>query len=57
MKSAEPNRVQRFGHGTDLIDLDQDRVGDAAIDANLDPLGIGHEEVISNELHLAAEGV
>jgi hypothetical protein len=30
--------LQRLGEGADLVDLDQDRVGDAALDAFLEPV-------------------
>ena len=39
----------------DLVDLDQDRVGDALLDALLQALGVGDEEIVADELYLLAE--
>ncbi len=47
--------VERLGERADLVDLDEDRVGDALLDAPAEPLGIGHEEVVADQLDLAAE--
>ncbi len=49
------DRVERLGERADLVDLDQDRVGDAAVDAALEARGLGHEQVVADELDLAAE--
>mmetsp|Transcript_81542 Transcript_81542/g.226847 ORF Transcript_81542/g.226847 Transcript_81542/m.226847 type:complete len:508 (+) Transcript_81542:825-2348(+) len=44
-----------LGQCADLVDLDQDRVGDALVDAFLQDLGVGDEEVVTHQLHLAAQ--
>jgi len=48
------DRLQGFGQGADLIHLDQDRIRCAGIDALLKALAVGHEQVITHELHTAA---
>ena len=42
--------VDRFGDGADLVELDQNRVGDAFGDAALQALGIGDEEIVADQL-------
>src|SRR5688572_6652859 len=49
------DRVEGFGERPDLVDLDQDRVGDAAGDAALEAGGLGDEEVVADELAARAE--
>src|SRR5260370_27226584 len=49
--------MKRFGQGADLVDLDQDRVGDPALYALFETSDIGDEEVVANELNLAPEPV
>ena len=49
------HRVERLGDGADLIQLDQDRVGDALVDALLQDRGVGDEQVVADELHLVAD--
>src|SRR5690606_21207733 len=44
-----------LGEGADLVDLDEDAVGDPAVDAALETLGVGDEQVVADELKLAAE--
>ncbi len=44
------NGLQRLSERTDLIELDQDGVGDSLIDTALENLCIGHEQVVSNQL-------
>ena len=39
--------VQRLGQGTDLVDLDQDRVGATLLDSLRQELHIGHELIIT----------
>ena len=46
-----------FGQRADLVDLDQDRVGDALVDAFLQDLGVGDEQVVADQLHLLAQAV
>src|SRR5450830_375065 len=47
--------LEGFGQGADLVDLDQDRVGDALVDAFLQDLGVGHEQVVTHDLDLLAQ--
>ncbi len=47
--------LQRLGQGADLVDLDQDGVGHAALDAVGQARGVGDEQIVAHELHLAAE--
>ena len=44
------DRVQRLSQRADLVDLDQDRVGDAAGDALLQARDVRDEEIVANEL-------
>ena len=46
--------LERLGERADLVDLDQDRVGGAQLDALLEALGVGDEQVIAHQLHLVA---
>jgi hypothetical protein len=46
----------RLGHGPDLVELDQHGVGRVLPDALGDPLDVGHEEVVADELDGPAEG-
>src|SRR5689334_18992483 len=46
--------VERFGERADLIDLDEDGVGDAKLDALLQKFRVGDEEIVADELHAAA---
>ena len=50
-----PHGVQRLGQGADLVDLDQDRVGDAALDALGQDLRVGDEQVVADELDLGPQ--
>ena len=47
---GEPDRIQRLAHGPDLIELDEDRVPDPALDAARQTIDVGHEEVVPDEL-------
>ena len=51
----EPDRLERLGQRPDLVHLDEDRVADAALDALAQPLGVGDEEVVADELDAVAE--
>src|SRR5207245_11432839 len=51
------DRLQGLGQGADLVDLDQDRAGNAALDALLQARYVRHEQVVADELHLAAHGI
>src|SRR5690606_19856299 len=46
---------QGLGQRADLVELDQDRVADALVDAFLENLGVGHEQVVTDQLHLLAK--
>jgi hypothetical protein len=48
----EVDRFERFAERADLIDLHEDRVGAAFIDAALKELRVGDEQIIADELHL-----
>ena len=43
--------IQRLAERADLVDLDEDAVGDAGGDASCEPFDIGHEQVVADELH------
>ena len=47
--------IERFGDGADLVELDEQRVGDAVGDSAFQNLRVGHEHVVSHELHASAE--
>ena len=49
--------VEGLGERADLVDLDQDRVGDVAVDAHPQPGDVGDEQVVADELHLLADGL
>src|SRR4029453_13956658 len=49
--------VERFGQGADLVDLDQQGVRRGGVDALLQALGVGDEEVVAHELDLVADCV
>ena len=42
---------------TDLVDLDQQSVGHALLDTLFQDGGIGHEQVVADQLHAVADGV
>ena len=63
---AHLDRGQRFGQRADLVDLDQDRIGDAVFDAVGQPRHVGDENIVADELafladflrqHLPARGI
>ncbi len=49
--------VERFGERTDLVDLDEDRVGDTHLDAIAQACGVRHEQVVADELALGADEI
>ena len=49
------DRGERLGQRADLVRLDQDRVRDAARDALAQDLGVGHEQIVADELDALAE--
>src|SRR5690606_25415035 len=53
--AGEVDRVERLGQRADLVDLDQDRVGDALADAALQVLRVRHEQVVADELDTVAD--
>ena len=46
---------ESFGHGTDLVHLDEDGVGDAGLDAFVEDGRVGNEQVVTHEVDLATE--
>lgn len=46
---------QSFGQRTDLVELDQDGVSDAFFDAFFQDLGVGYEQVVTNQLDFVAQ--
>src|ERR1700722_6039767 len=51
------DRAQRLRQRTDLVDLDQDRVGAAVLDAVGEPRHIGDEQIVTDQLALAADEI
>src|SRR6202521_3262221 len=51
------DRGECFRQGPDLVDLDEDRIGDALGNALLENPGVGHEQIVADQLHLLAEPV
>src|SRR6201998_1132697 len=47
--------LQSLADCPDLVNLDQNRVGHAFVDALLQELNIGHEDVVTDQLNLPAE--
>ena len=45
--------LERLGERANLVDLDQDRAGGAQLDALLEALGVGDEQVIADKLDFA----
>jgi hypothetical protein len=56
-RTRQLDRIERFGEGADLVELDQDRVRDVLVDPALQPLDIGDEDVIANKLEPLAEPI
>ena len=55
--AGELDGVEGLGDGADLIDLDEDGVGDFLRDALLEAFGVGDEEVVADELDLMADEI
>ena len=55
--ASERDRVQRLGQRPDLVELDQDRVRDAALDPLAQDRRIGHEDVVADELEPVAQSL
>src|SRR5262249_19883157 len=49
------DRVERLGERADLVQLNEDRVGVAALDAALQALDVRDEEIVADQLHPLAE--
>ena len=49
------DRVVGLRQSADLIELDQDRVGYAFVDAPPQPFGVGHEQVVAHQLQAVAQ--
>ena len=48
---------QRLRQRADLVGLDEDGIGNVLVDALLQDLGVGDEQVIADELDFLAEGL
>src|SRR6266508_4654214 len=49
--------VEGLAQRADLVDLEQHGVGDPAVEAALDALDVGDEQVVANELHPVPQGL
>ena len=49
------DRIQGLAERADLVDLDQERIRDAALDAFGENLRVGHEQIVADQLHPLAE--
>ncbi len=49
------DRSQSFGQGTDLVEFDQDGVNDAFLDTFFQDLGVGYEQIVTNQLDFVAQ--
>ena len=50
------NRLKGLAQGADLVDLHQDGVGRLHVDALAQPLGVGDEDIVADQLHPVADG-
>ncbi len=55
MALGQLDAIERLGQRADLIDFDQDAVRGPLGDAFLEPLDVGREQVIADELDFVAE--
>jgi hypothetical protein len=55
VRARERDRVERLGECPDLVDLDQDRVRYPLLDAPVEALDVGDEEIVSDQLDTIAE--
>lgn len=46
---------QSFGQRTDLVEFDQDGVSDAFFDTFFQDLGVGYEQIVTNQLDFVAQ--
>ena len=53
--ACQVDRLEGFGERSDLVHLDQDRVGHAQVNAPLQPGRVGHEQVVAHQLHGGAQ--
>src|SRR5690606_41364191 len=51
------DRVERFRQRSDLVDLDENRVGNAHTNTVTETSGIGDDQVVTNELALVANKI
>ena len=51
----QADRAKRLGERTDLVHLDEDRVGHALVDAALQEFGVGDEQVVADKLHAVTD--
>src|SRR5690606_28790688 len=51
------DRFDRLGQRADLVDLDQDAVADSLVDAALQTLGIGDEQIVADQLYAAPQSL
>ena len=49
------NGFEGFGERADLVELDQNRICAAELDALCQPLSIGYEQIVADELNLVAD--
>src|ERR1019366_1121588 len=54
---SQADAGERLGQGADLVELDEDGVGDLALDAPLQALDVRHEDVVADELHAVADAL
>ena len=55
--AGELDGLDRFGDRANLIELDEDGVGDAFVDAAGEALGVGDEDVVAHELNFLLGGI
>ena len=49
------NGVECFGKRADLIDLDQDRVGDVLLNSFAEEFNVRHEKIVADQLNFVAQ--
>ena len=55
--AGQVDGLQRFGQRADLVDLDQDRVGHPQLDAPLQAVAVGDEQVVAHQLHRGPQAI
>src|SRR5260221_193958 len=55
--SSSMDRLQCLAERSDLVDLDEDGVGHALVDALGEALHVGDEQVVAHELHAIPEPI